>query len=170
MFHFNHFENYLWSTGESTSGITVGTTGMYKITVTDIFGYESSDSLQVTYPEIGQINDTTLCLGDSLLWDAGLGVDYDYLWQDGSTDSSIWIKEADSYHIKVTDSFGYYVTSDTITIEIDTFSLQVSLGNDTILCEGGQISLSEGDELAETYLWSDNSTDSLLTITEGNDY
>lgn len=41
------FDNYLWSTGESTSTITVNTSNVYSLTVTDTNGCTASDEIEV---------------------------------------------------------------------------------------------------------------------------
>ncbi|MCK4664220.1 MAG: PKD domain-containing protein [Bacteroidales bacterium] len=157
--------DYVWSTGETgqVSSTTVNA-GVYSVTVTDIFGFESSDSIKVIYPSVNMINDTLICYGDTIFWNTELSKDYDFLWSDSSTDSLISIFSAGEYFIKVTDSLGCYIFSDTIAVTIDLFPVIASLGNDTTLCEGATIGLISGGDEAVSYLWNDNSTDSLLTI------
>ncbi|MCK5823180.1 MAG: hypothetical protein KAG95_04190, partial [Bacteroidales bacterium] len=165
------FAEYSWSTGISGQvSTTVNQSGTYSVTVTDIFGYESSDSLIVTYPKINTINDTVICFGDTLLWDTNLSNDYTFLWNTGSTDSLFKISSAGEYFVKVTDSLGNFRLSDAVTISIDSFPAVASLGNDTTLCQGATIGLISGSEQAETYLWNDGSTDSLLIILSEGSY
>lgn len=58
------YETYLWNTGDTTFSITVDSSGMYYVTVTD--GCSVEDSIMVfIYPEI-TLNDTTICQGQSL--------------------------------------------------------------------------------------------------------
>ncbi|MBE9468632.1 MAG: PKD domain-containing protein [Bacteroidetes bacterium] len=159
------FTNYVWSSStgsltdtETTQSITVNKSGTYSVTVTDIFGYESSDSLIVTYPKINTINDTTICLGDTLLWNTNLTNNYDFLWNKGSVDSILKITTTGEYYVKVTDSLGNFRLSDTITVSVDSFPAIASLGADTNLCAGNSIYLKNG--IGETYLWS-SSTGSL---------
>ena len=89
-----YFTSYLWNTGETDSVIRVNKSGKYWVTVTNAFGYTSSDTINVYYPEPTQLTDTTICAGDVLTWNAALNGPYTYLWSDGSTESSLDITTA----------------------------------------------------------------------------
>ncbi|MFN2396390.1 MAG: PKD domain-containing protein [Bacteroidales bacterium] len=68
------FEAYLWNTGEITQTIEVLEPGIYSVTVTDIFGFQSSDSVEVKFPSYGlNMSDVTVCLGTEveLSWEDG---------------------------------------------------------------------------------------------------
>ena len=164
------FTDYLWSTGNTTSSITVNESGIYTVSVTDLFGYTSADSLEVSYPEVNMISDTTICYKDTITWDTGLGSEYSYQWQNMTTDSIFKIYTSGNYYVQITDSTGCIYYSDTISVIIDFFPEEISLGNDTLLCEGGQIRLLTGGPDVVSYLWKDGSTDSLLTILSDDDY
>ncbi|MCU7616801.1 T9SS type B sorting domain-containing protein [Chryseobacterium sp. PBS4-4] len=49
------FVSYLWSTGATTQTITVSTPGTYWVKVTNSFGCENTDSIQLTYSVLGEI-------------------------------------------------------------------------------------------------------------------
>jgi hypothetical protein len=57
--------------------------------VKDIFNRTSSDTIHVTLPfNSHPFSDTTLCLGDTVVWNTQLNkTGYSFLWQDGTTDS-----------------------------------------------------------------------------------
>ena len=119
---YNHnFVSYLWSTGETDSVIHVSKPGKYWVTVTNAFGYSSSDTINVFYPEPAQLRDTTICAGDAIVWSTGLDGPYTYLWSDGSTESSIEITTAGEYFVTITDTLGFSWKSDTITVKVDSF-------------------------------------------------
>ena len=143
---------YLWSpTGDTTQSITVNA-GTYSVTVTDIFGYTSSDSIDVYYSgNLKPFNDTTICLGDTITWDTGLDSNYTYLWSNGNTIPAILIDTPGTYWVIVTDSFSCPFYSDTINVSIDSFALNVSLGPpDTIsICANNSIGLVQGDRSEE---------------------
>lgn len=53
------FSSYLWSNGATTQTITVSAPGNYSVTVTNSFGCQSTDNIQVSYtvlPEIVSVN------------------------------------------------------------------------------------------------------------------
>lgn len=49
------FTTYLWSTGATTQTITVSTPGTYWVKVTNSFGCENADTIQLTYSVLGEI-------------------------------------------------------------------------------------------------------------------
>ncbi len=162
------FTNFLWNTGDTTQTITVNQSGQYSVTVTDIFGFQSEDSIMVYYNEPDIINDTTICLGDSILWNTNLNHDYNFLWSTLSNDSVLAIHDAGSYFVQITDSFGCSFYSDTIVVSVDSFPQNASLGADTTLCAGNSISLVEGN--GESFLWSTGDTTNSITINNNGQY
>lgn len=168
----NRFVNYHWSTGDTTKTISVNKTGTYWVTVKDVFGFTSQDTIQVNYPEINiPTVSTILCSGDSKTWNTLFSKqDYTFQWQDNSADSVLSINSGGQYWVKITDSLGCFNYSDTIAITLDNFPSIASLGNDTSLCSGNSIYLKSGASLATNYLWSDGSTAASLTITTTGQY
>lgn len=165
------FTNYLWSTGATTSTISVTKSGKYWLTGTNIFGKQSSDTLVVSYPKFN-FKDTTLCAGHFSDWNTNLPKSlFSFLWQDNlSTDSVFRITQAGDYHVKITDNFGCYVESDTITAIIDNFENLVTFGVDTNLCSGNAIYLKQGLQPNLTYTWSTGSNNDSLYITSSGQY
>jgi PKD repeat protein len=169
-----HFTSYLWSDGSTDSAISVSQAGTYAVTVTNIFGVESSDGMKVTYPTIGYPvsgNDTTLCLGDTLIWDTGLGSGYHYVWQGSGLDASkISLTAAGVYSVRVADSLGQFILSDTLTIFIDSFPSRNSLGLPRSVCRNEAVGLALQGEGISSYLWSTGSTNSYINIGTAGDY
>ncbi|HXH18233.1 MAG TPA: PKD domain-containing protein, partial [Chitinophagales bacterium] len=178
----DRFVSYFWSTGDTTPCITANGPGVYSVIATNIFGVTSVDAVHIT----GGLNTITfddtihICMGDSVVWDTQLGYDYYFEWQKGdirgsnfqtvSNDSFYIIREPGYYFVKVTDSFLCSATTDTIFASYDSFRVQATLGPDTLLCDGNRLRLIAGSEVASSYLWSDNTTDSTLTVTQTGDY
>lgn len=142
-----------WNTGETTQSIQVQKTGVYSVLVSDDWGYEYVDTIAIDFPEIKQIYNQTICLGDTLVWDCGLSGYYSYAWNTGETTQSLAITKAGTYSVTVTDNAGYSITSKEVTIAIDSFPKQVSLGVDTTLCKGNVLQLQKGTELVKSYEW-----------------
>ncbi len=167
------YQNYLWSTGETTQSITVSSAGTYYVTVLDIFGAVTSDTIQVTYPTIHELPpNNNVCLSDSVLWNTNLSSGtYSFLWNTADTTSSIYIKNAGQYWVTVTDSLGCFKTSDTLNFAVDSFPVTASLGSDSIfLCIGNTLGLVQGASLASSYLWSPSgdTTATLHIFTSGS--
>ena len=108
-------------------------------------------------------NDTALCQGQSIVLSGGSAASY--LWSDGSTTSTITVTLAGTYWLQA--GTGTCTSSDTIVISLNP-TPTVNLGNDTTLCQGQTITLS-GDSAA-SYLWSDGSTTSSITVSISGTY
>lgn len=162
------FTNYQWSTGEDTPTISVDESGTYSLTVTDIFGFTSVDSIYVNYPDCS-LTDTTICLGDTIVLYTGLGEDYDFLWSDSSNDTILTVWNAGDYWVSITDSLGYSKITETIHITVDSFSLIDVLPASGNYCEGGQITLVTIPANA-TFLWNDASVDTTCLVTVSGNY
>ncbi|WP_170227930.1 PKD domain-containing protein [Vicingus serpentipes] len=155
------FLNYLWSDGSLLDSILIHKTGTYSINVTETFGNNSSDTIDVWYPGDFMIfkQDTiTLCQGDTLDINIRLNhFGYDFLWSDNSSDSILRVAESGDYWVKVMDTLGCFQYSDTLTILLDSFSTQTSLGLDKIVCKYENLGL-EIDNGGINYLWSTSDT------------
>ncbi|MFK7969824.1 MAG: PKD domain-containing protein [Bacteroidia bacterium] len=99
----------LWSTSETTSSITVKTTGTYRVTVTDtITGCLGTDSVDVTVSpapivDIGTA-DTTVCSGTQVELDAGTYTGFVfYDWNNGQVSQKITATKAGTFIVTVTD-------------------------------------------------------------------
>lgn len=156
----SRFVDYSWNTGDNSSSVNASNNGQYYVDVIDIFGFSSSDTVNVIYPKTidNFIADTILCLGDSLTIFSKLNkFGYNFLWSDNSTDSIFTIKTPGSFWVKVTDSLGCFQYSDTINVLIDSFPTQATLGSDKTVCQFENLALEFGDG-AISYLWSNGDT------------
>lgn len=157
---------YLWQDNSIDSLYSVIQTGMYIVEVTNICG-TTSDTVNVLIDTL-TVNlgvDTILCKGDSLVLNAG-NMTSTYLWQNGAMDSIFTVTQSGIYWNVITR--GNCSKSDTINIALDSIPL-LSLGADTIICEDEAL-LLEVTTLNSTYLWQDNSNDSIFLITEEGTY
>ncbi len=168
------YKNYLWSTNETTPTISVNRSGVYSVSVTDIFGRISIDTVVVTFPNINlTVSDTTLCLGDVVQLQTQLPsiTGYTFNWNTGETTSSIQASSNGNYYVQV--SYGSCSSfSDTIDLAIDLFENTVSLGADTSMCSGNLIGLKTPASGWNSFqfAWSTGATTSLLTVPATGDY
>ena len=164
------FLNYQWENGPSTACYSVSSPGDYIVTLEDTFGRIIHDTVNVSFPGNLSTTNLTLCEGNSYLWDTGLNeVTYDFLWNDESTSSSLTISSAGEYSVTVTDNEGCNTTA-TLQVDVDTFSSDVSLGEDVALCSGNTIGLSPSNNEATNYTWNTESTSPTIIVTESGDY
>jgi len=159
----DHFTNYHWSNGDSIQSITVNNSGFYSLTATDIFGFESIDSIYVRYMADFSLRDTTICFGDTIIASVALDSNYAFLWSDASTDSLLQISTAGIYWLEVTDSLGFSIR-DSFVVVVDSFPYYANLGADISVCEGEEITLLSGASAAVNYLWNTGETTSSKQI------
>jgi hypothetical protein len=108
----NHDE-YLWSTGETSSQISVNSSGLYSVQTTNEFGVTSSDSIFVSVnplPEIAVSTSLNPCNGDSLATiqlsnNTGIEVD-SVVWNNGYTGAFIDSLTAGEYSYQYLDING----------------------------------------------------------------
>ena len=149
--------SYLWSNGATTPSITVDSAGTFQVAVTNLGCRAESDSFHVSLYGQSSVdfgNDSILCELANLLLDATQPHPAQYLWQDGSTNTTYTVYQDGDYWVVITDHC--LGASDTINIGyLNDFT--VSLGPDTMLCEGKTLVLSAETPYCD-YLWQDGST------------
>ncbi len=170
-------QSYAWSTGASTSNITINGTstavsGSYSLTVTDTNTCQNGDTmiLQVNLlpqPDLG--NDTSYCIGDAFNVTLTPGAFTQYAWSDGSTNPFLNITAVQAgYSVTVTDGAGcqnsdsYQVTENALPSPF--------LGNDTTYCENEGITLILDPGSYDQYNWSTGSTSSAIVVTTDGNY
>lgn len=103
------FDSYDWSTGESTQVIVPDGSGVFSVTVTNMYCTDT-DEVTVTEefdPSIDLGPDTDICDGVVLVLDAGTGFN-DYVWQDGTTGPTFTVFEGGTYTVTATvPCFGF---------------------------------------------------------------
>ena len=102
------YQQYLWSTGETTATITVASSGTYTVTVTNSNGCTVSGTIQVfdipfTPPQIS--GNTELCAGDSTTLFTGAGY-ASYLWSTGAAGALITVADSGTYAVTVSNAIG----------------------------------------------------------------
>ena len=178
------FISYQWSTGETDSVIHVNRSRRYTVTVTNSFGVTSTDDVNVYFPEHFQLQDTTICSGDTIFWNIGLDSnEYTLQWiKDGTqctnTDNQIEIFEGGEYKCIITDSLGCSLETDTIHVGIDDYPISASfmadgicsVQTDTALCSGNTLGLATNIEETISYIWNTGATSARITLTESGEY
>jgi hypothetical protein len=117
--------DYNWSTGDTTSTISVfGTGGTFTLSATDIHGCTASDTITVNYtpftdplPVITPGPNAALCDGGSLQLDVQAGY-FSYNWSTGGNTSAITVTSPGVYQVTVANGFGCTRTSDPVTVSV----------------------------------------------------
>ncbi|MEZ5196474.1 MAG: choice-of-anchor L domain-containing protein [Bacteroidales bacterium] len=163
------YSSYTWQDGSSEPTYAVTEPGLYFVTVATSVGCSTSDSIYVTlsYMDIYLGADTTICIGDTMVLNAGSGFT-SYNWQDGSSGSTYTVTETGLYYVDVT--MDGCSDTDSIYIYVDDPAISVDLGNDVIVCQGEEVILEPLFGVFISYLWSTGDTTSKITVTEPGTY
>ncbi|RYD52904.1 MAG: T9SS type A sorting domain-containing protein [Sphingobacteriales bacterium] len=161
--------SYLWSTGATTQTITASTSGSYSVRVTNATGCIGRDTVVLTVNPTPVVNlgaDTAICAGSSVTLNAG-NAGASYLWSTGATTRTITASTSGSYSVRVTNTSGC-IGRDTVVLTV-TPQPTVSLGADTAVCIGSNITLDAGNAGA-LYLWSTGATTQTITVSTAGTY
>ncbi len=157
--------DFLWSTGDTTSSITVSpsTTTTYSVTASsscDTTGITDEIIINVT-PDItlDAGPDITICQGENIILTAS--GNNDFLWNTGETTASITVTPATTTTYSVTSSSGNCSLTDEVVVTVDN-PPSVSLGADVTICSGDSIILTA--EGIGDFLWSTGETTSSITV------
>jgi hypothetical protein len=110
------WSSYLWSTGATTSSITVSPPGTWSVTVTDGNGCTGSGSISISVlpaPTFSLGADTFICADTFVTLDgpAGMGT---YIWSNAMLTSSINVNTGGTYALTVTDVNGCTASDDKV--------------------------------------------------------
>ena len=149
--------------------VTALATGTTNISYTNSCGGVSTTTFTVNAIPTATITageQTTFCAGGSVTLTATGGASY--LWSNGSTASSITVTAAGTYSVVATTSgCASAAASTTVTVNaIPTASISAS--GPTTFCAGGSVTLTATGGVS--YLWSNGSTASSITVTAAGTY
>jgi gliding motility-associated-like protein len=168
--------SYIWSTGATTSSISVSSSGKYSVKIINAAGCLSAPSDQVEIranaipvtPVIVASGPTSVCSGGSVTLTSSPGSAFS--WSNGATTASISTGTAGSYAVRITDSNGCTSASSLpVAIAVDVPSVPVITAHSaTAFCSGGSVILSSSD--GSSYLWSTGATTKDITVTNAGNY
>jgi hypothetical protein len=159
------YSSYAWSTGATTSSITVNTPGVYWLDVPSGCGL-ARDSIVVSVqtPVVDLGPDTYHCLGDSSLLQT-TGSYASYLWSTGASTATIFVQNVGIYTLNITDSLGC-AAQDQINISVlqpDTTLLSTTICADSTLNFNGLAITTPG--VYTVHLNNQNGCDSMVILT-----
>jgi gliding motility-associated-like protein len=161
--------NFSWSTGANSQTISVTTSGTYSVTVTDGLGCSSSDNVIVTvwpYPIVNLGPDDSLCIGQTMVLDAG-NPGCTYIWNTGVITQTINAINSGTYLVTVTNAGGC-ATIGTITLYFEPNPV-VNLGPDINLCSGQTATLDAGNP-GMSYVWSTGANTQTISVSSSGNW
>lgn len=161
---------YLWQDNSTAPTLEVSNSGIYYVAVSN-GECEVNDTIELTflaYPDFELHPDTTLCDGDTLVLNVSSPDATDFLWQDGSANSSFQVFEEGTYFVQASNQF--CTRFDTTEILFNRANV-VELGPDSILCKGEDYILDVGERADDVIItWWDNSNENTSSISETGTY
>lgn len=163
---------YLWSTGETTSCITVRAGGNYSVTVTNEGGCKRTCKKTVTLTDAPSCNiegNSIICPGQSTQLCTPYGKGFTYLWSNGATTRCITVNTAGDFPVTVnkTGSSSPATCTKTVTVSSD---LCCSLTGKSTICEGETTQLCAPYKKGNTYLWANGATTRCINVSAGGTY
>ncbi len=154
--------SFEWQDGSTLPNYTITSEGLYSVTVTNVCGAVSDDLnvIQLQEPEIVFDALYTLCPGDSLILNAGAMAD-NYLWGDGSTNSTLLVTQPGQYSVTIQNECGS--ASDETIVEIVSMLPALDLGPDFSLCPG-EVATLASQIMNVSYAWQDGSAADTLLV------
>ena len=163
----NPGSNFIWNTLQNSQSISVDTSGIYGVSVTNSFNCTGYDSILITInyqPLLDLGPDTSYCAKKIIL--NALNPGNIYQWNTGDTTQALTVTASGSYNVSVSTPLGC-LTNDTVNLILTPTPI-VNLGNDTSLC-GGNIIL-DAQNTGSSYLWSDGSSFPIIFISNSGTY
>ena len=118
-------------------------------------------------PKINLPGDTTLCLGYTMVLDAGSGYT-SYLWQDGTHKESIEVAVPGVYWVRLTGKNGCINTDTTFISSVKPLPVSF-LPPDTVICASELLELKPSLSY-KSYLWNTGETSSSIKIKDAGEY
>ena len=150
------------------SSPTTADSGAYYIVTTAESGCTDTAKINVSTnpsPTVNLPNDTSFCVGDSIVVDANLATTWQ--WNTGDSTRSIAVDSAGTYKVTVTNAFGCS-DSDSVAVTENPLPI-IDIGPDGFICRGDSLQLNAKYPNAN-YLWNTNTTTEAINVSKEGDY
>ncbi len=162
---------YLWSTGQTTSSISVSTPGEYILTIFDASGCSAASApvnviQRNPVPPTILADRTVFCAGDSVLLHASSGSVVE--WSNGSFDSTIYISDNTTVTVSVLESITGCIVNSLPVSFYKVIPMEPVISGGAGFCPGDSIILTSS--AAASYLWTGGETTASITVYTSGDY
>jgi len=159
------YDNYSWSTGETSNKITIKDAESYSVSVSNDCGttIKTMTLNKIAPPSINLGNDTLVCNQPSIILDAQ-NESSTYNWSTNDTTQQISVNESGKYGVTVTNQ------CDTSTSTLNIKFAQIPFVNikDTIVCKGDSINMSVNDSINSVEWSTGENKNNIYLKHEGN--
>jgi gliding motility-associated-like protein len=160
--------SYLWQDSSTDSTYNVTQQGTYWVELSTLGNCKKRDTININYIvpislDLGP--DLWLCPGETTTFDAST-LNSSYLWQNGDTTAFYDVTQTGQYFVDVTNSCE--TISDTVTVTYFVPPIGY-LGNDTIVCDMPEISISVNLPNSQTQ-WQDQTISDNYLVTQTGTY
>lgn len=160
--------NYLWSTGDTTSAISISQAGTYWVDISNLCD-TISDTITIykDHPIVFSLGpDDTICQGDIRVLDvSGAGAD-SVIWNTGLRTTVLPVDSSGTYWVEMYNACGLF--TDTVHIEVKP-QPQRKL-QPVNFCTDTTYTLDASQSVPSTYLWNNGAQTPTLTISQGGWY
>ena len=160
---------YSWNSGQSTQSIQPTTSGVYHVEVTKN-GCTSRDTVNVIFNEVPVFtlgNDTSICDGESIIYDVYYSPDATYLWHDGSTNPTFTATQTG--FVSVTVYLNGCSSSEAVLVTVNNIP-EINLDDSYAFCDEDSVTLNAFYSNTATYLWSTGGTNTEETFYTNGPY
>lgn len=161
--------NFVWSTGDSTSVVTVDSVGTYTVNVNNCGG-TGVDSITISLPNLPVASVTgpdEICPGDSIMLEAGAEPSASYAWSTGDSTQIAVIDTVGVYTVSVTNCAGTASTDYTVGAVAPPSAFVNQTGN-AEFCEGSGESVTLAALSGASWEWTGGATSQSITLSTAN--
>jgi len=159
----DYSEHIKWSTGDTTSFITVLAQGIYSLSHISKEGCAKTSTVKIEDPKVPYImGQTEICKGESTTLTVMNG--YHYKWNTGETTSSILVTPdtTTEYTVQIENREGC-TYEQKVKITIYEAPVVTGISSDTAICKGSEITLFVTGK-AKEFLWTDGHVGNIIKV------
>ena len=162
--------SYLWQDLTQSRTKLVNQSGTYYVTVSNACNsYTDTINILITGPPIEVLGDTVRFCSGSIFTLNAQNPGSTYLWNDGSTGSTLSSDTSGLYWVTIENPCGKL--TDSVMLVTDYPLVNLDLGDDTTICRGDTLRLETGYPASGiTTVWSTGASSINISVSTTNDY